>query len=797
MPNKSATVAAIIGSTLIALLLTGSSRNAASFPIHLLSFEESEVKVLASGAMALLAGGRYQEAGTAFRMVAVHAQRAGLARAAAMNWNNAGASALYAMQFRTAKADFVKARSSAEANHENVPLAIALNSLAGLYIQTGQYESAVRVAQEALDGPGGRASPLVRANLLYHVAFGNMELGRFENARPYCSEAIDAFLDRNDLESAASAWGSFGIQFLEKDRLEDAEAALSEGLHLVRVHHLRASANLLAGLARLKSRQGDGRSATSLFDVALSAPPFGVTPRYIIYAYRGQFRLDSGDLRGALADFRESRRLATEMRADMVPVDQDRVALENGLSLVYDGLVNSGNRLARETSDKTLIKETFDAAEKDRLWSLRALIPVPNDWRTTLPQNYWELLLQYQGLERTALSQPSAGLDRRIAGLRLELEQMEADPAAHSARESTQSPLAHIQKILDDRTVLFSFHISKTSAWLWAADREHVDVYPLPPLQAIQPEVDAFNTALRKGSDVTRLGTNLYHELFAAVPDRYLRHKRWLLEVSGPLYDLPFAALATGANSQDPEYLVEKAELQFLPGALLAERGEIPADGEFLGIGDPVYNPADTRYRGSPTKPEFLLARLPNTATEVLACARAWNSPRPQLLAGTEAELGRIRRAIEAKPAIIHFATHVVTAPGDFRSGLIALSLNPAGEMGLLGPKEIVARPVTARLVVMDGCHSAQAESLPSAGLMGLTRAWIGAGAMSVLATQWDIPDDSAQALMTEFYRALRASPESGAAFALRASQLKLLRDPRARNAPTTWAGYFLLSRML
>ena len=117
--------------------------------------------------------------------------------------------------------------------------------------------------------------------------------------------------------------------------------------------------------------------------------------------------------------------------------------------------------------------------------------------------------------------------------------------------------------------------------------------------------------------------------------------------------------------------------------------------------------------------------------------------------------------------------------------------------MGLLGPKEIVARAAGAKLVVMDGCHSAQGEALPGAGLMGLTRAWIGAGAMAVMATQWDIPDDEAQSLMADFYRALKAAPERGAASALQNAQLAALRDPLARQLPASWAGYFLLSRML
>ena len=72
---------------------------------------------------------------------------------------------------------------------------------------------------------------------------------------------------------------------------------------------------------------------------------------------------------------------------------------------------------------------------------------------------------------------------------------------------------------------------------------------------------------------------------------------------------------------------------------------------------------------------------------------------------------------------------------------------------------------------------------------MGLTRAWIGAGAKAVLATKWDVPDEAAESLMVRFYSALRASPERGAAYALREAQLEALSsegEPFGR-----WAGYF------
>jgi CHAT domain-containing protein len=124
---------------------------------------------------------------------------------------------------------------------------------------------------------------------------------------------------------------------------------------------------------------------------------------------------------------------------------------------------------------------------------------------------------------------------------------------------------------------------------------------------------------------------------------------------------------------------------------------------------------------------------------------------------------------------------------------MIALSLDASGEPGLLGPKEIVARLVSPGLVVMNGCHSAQGETLPSSGLMGLTRAWIGAGSRAVIATGWDVPDAAAQSLMTDFYVALHSRPQGGTAFALRSAQLKAI---ERGDSPARWAAYSLLTRI-
>jgi CHAT domain-containing protein len=377
-----------------------------------------------------------------------------------------------------------------------------------------------------------------------------------------------------------------------------------------------------------------------------------------------------------------------------------------------------------------------------------------------------------------------------------ELQQIEANAAGNPAADegTPESPLDHVRSVLNDDSVLLSFHISNTSSWVWAVDPRGADIYPLPPTEQLEAETTVFARAVRAGAPSTTLGAQLYRDLFGAVPDRYLRHTNWRLELDGPLYELPFAALVAGEDSHGPVYLMQRAVLQAVPGALLLKRDTIPADGELLAVGDPIYNTADGRYLGKRGGSQLTLSRLPNTAAEIDACARAWDSPKHALLmTGANARPASVEAAMTRNPALIHFATHVIPGPDDFHSGLIALSLDSSGAMGLLGPKDIVARPVGAKLVVMNGCHSSQGQTLPSAGLMGLTRAWIGAGASAVLATQWDVEDGEAKSFITDFYRALRAAPGRGAAFALREAQLSALRNGKGMR---DWAAYSLLSRM-
>jgi CHAT domain-containing protein len=109
-----------------------------------------------------------------------------------------------------------------------------------------------------------------------------------------------------------------------------------------------------------------------------------------------------------------------------------------------------------------------------------------------------------------------------------------------------------------------------------------------------------------------------------------------------------------------------------------------------------------------------------------------------------------------------------------------------------MGPLEITRSKIPSGLVVLSGCSSGRADTLPASGLMGLTRAWLAAGVRAVVASHWPTPDDRG-VLFIDFYKHFRETPDAGPAVALERAQLDMLRAGGWRSDPQYWATYFVI----
>jgi CHAT domain-containing protein len=168
--------------------------------------------------------------------------------------------------------------------------------------------------------------------------------------------------------------------------------------------------------------------------------------------------------------------------------------------------------------------------------------------------------------------------------------------------------------------------------------------------------------------------------------------------------------------------------------------------------------------------------------------------PRPTVLTRQQATRTRFL-ASASESSIIHFGGHaVIDDEWPERSTLLLATGDPAGST-LSAPEIARLHLRRAPIVVLAACSTATGASYRLEGATSLSRAFLLAGASSVVGSLWDIEDEVSEAFFTRFHQRLAAGDTP--ALALRAAQLDLLRSPGARPAPPrAWAAFQLIGAL-
>jgi CHAT domain-containing protein len=156
--------------------------------------------------------------------------------------------------------------------------------------------------------------------------------------------------------------------------------------------------------------------------------------------------------------------------------------------------------------------------------------------------------------------------------------------------------------------------------------------------------------------------------------------------------------------------------------------------------------------------------------------------------AGEEASEQFLKHSDIQEFSILHLAAHAVA--DDERPDRSAVLLAPGApeQDGLLQLREVVGLDLGGTIVILSACGTASGEQVRGEGVLGLGRAFLQAGARTVIGSLWPLRDDEAAVLVGQLARHLARGESVGAAMTAARRERIAAGDP-----VTAWAGLVVL----
>ena len=275
--------------------------------------------------------------------------------------------------------------------------------------------------------------------------------------------------------------------------------------------------------------------------------------------------------------------------------------------------------------------------------------------------------------------------------------------------------------------------------------------------------------------------STLYDVVMKPVAD-LLQGDELLIIPDGPLWLAPYAALKDG-NSK---YLCESFRIRLAPSLTsLRLIADCPDDyhksSDVLLVGDPWVSEV-TNSEG-----KKVFEQLEYAKKEVEMIGKILNiTP----ITGSQATKREVLKRLSSV-SLVHFAAH-----GCMETGEIALtpdpdriSTVPTEEDYILTIGDVLNAQLRAKLVVLSCCHSGRGE-IKAEGVVGIARAFMGAGARSVVVSLWAIDDEATLEFMKCFYQHLAEGKPASESLNL---AMKSLRESDKFCDIKYWAPFLLI----
>lgn len=622
--------------------------------------------------------------------------------------------------------------------------------------------------------------------------------GDTERAARLLDLALQSQTAGGDLRSAALTRAALAAVAAKAGDTSRATRLFEQaGAELTRLHDPVAAAAVLGEQAELHANGSRIAAAESLYRAALARLGTRTVPEvsWSLHAGLAAARAGHGDAAEAATEWGASiadiERLGSSLR-----VPERRSGVLSDKWLPYQRL--AGLELGRgRVAASFAVSEALRARELAELLSY-GRVRAPRDTTAALVEREQDLRRRVTELTR-ALEESSpetrplrgpelvgSGLVSReallqaqaaYAALRLEIQERAPRHAALIAPGTVSWPL--IARKLHPDEAMLEYLLSDSSATVFVITRDTLVGIPLNVTSrdlvrrvefargALQPRGAALDGMWRAPF------RRLYRDLIEPVAARgLLAGKTHLIIVPhAELHYLPFAALVD-TDGAATRFLVQRYQLSYTPSAsvwLALEK----ARSSGTGVGTLAFAP----------EPD----RLPGSRSEVTSIGQGGDA---RVLTGGAATESAFRREAPGR-RVIHLASYGVL---NKQNPLFSyLKLSPDREHdGRLEAHEVFGLTLSADLVVLAACQTALASGAltdlpPGDDWVGLTRAFLSAGAGHVMASLWAVQDRATATLMQRFYERYRDHGDP--ARSLAEAQRAMLGAPETAH-PFYWAAF-------
>lgn len=746
-------------------------------------YQATQVQVNLAGVASAL--GRFDEAMALYQPALAFAEQKKMVAFAAQVRFNIASVQLQQDDYQTALAAFVQVLPIFEQYQMALDEARTLQNMGAAYMKMGDLAEGEIYLQKALTRfqtiGGAEYIPTVQNNLgaLAFLAYA------WEKAKKYYNDALTTWKAQNNQMGISRALNNLslvaGAQHDFPLARQYGEAALTAsqqaqtqadqvkilfslgGIYLALGLDQRAEASAQAGL-KLAAQIGDpltamgghvilALSALKRNDMAVASQQIqtsldlleGLQGSLTVPELKSAFLDQTADVY-AIAAFVAFRQGQTDLAFRYTEQSRARAFL--------DQLGN--RRLNIPQGDTPLIRQ--EAALRQRIAQLQTKL------RNEAAQS-----LQRSPAESLRLSQELETARRDYASL---LTQLKA-AAPEYASLITVAPLTlqEVQtQVLDEKTTLVVYFVFRElvgdQTFAWVIDRQQAKLVPLNVSEkTLTTQIKFARQAITDHPFDPQTVAQLYEELFAPLKP-FIHHPNLLIVPHRSIHYLPFAALW---DAKTQRFLLQDYTITYAPSASalkLIQAKRNPNANRLLAMGNPSQ---DLTYAGDEAKQVASLYGVkPLTGT-----------------AASESQL----YAQAAHIDLLHIAAHGVYNPISPLFTRIELAPDAMND-GNLEVHEVFGLDLTGvNLVVLSACKTDLGEQSNGDEIVNLTRAFLYAGAPSIVTSLWSVNDQATAVLMSAFYAHLRTG--MSVANALRSAQLEVF-SKKQWSSPSYWAAFNL-----